>query len=73
MPHNKTEIEQNLTINVEDNNINSVWNKDGYLLGANISILGMEFSMILEDIPKERYFGDVHEKNDFQGIQEEEL
>ena len=70
---NKTEIEQNLTISVENNNINSVWNKDGYLLGANISILGMEFSMILEDIPKERYFGDVHEKNDFQGIQEEEL
>ena len=69
----KKEIEKNLEVVVENNNINSVWNKDGYLLGANVNILGMKFSMILQDIPKERYFGDVNEKNDFQGIQEEEL
>ena len=69
----KSEIEENLEILIENNNINSVWNKDGYLLGANVNILGMRFSMLLEDIPKERYFGDVNEKNDFQGIQEEEL
>ena len=69
----KDNIEESLGILVGIDNINSVWNKDGYLLGANINILGMRFSMILEDIPKERYFGDVNEKNDFQGIQEEEL
>ena len=70
---NKSEIERNLEVMVDNNNINSVWNKDGYLLGAKVNILGMKFSMILQDIPKERYFGDVNEKNDFQGIQEEEL
>lgn len=69
----RSEIEKNLVLLVENNNINSVWDKDGYLLGANVNIFGMRFSMILEDIPKERYFGDVSEKNDFQGIQEEEL
>ena len=70
---NNLEIEKNLEIEIENNNINSVWNKDGYLLGANVNILGMKFSMILQDIPKERFFGDINEKNDFQGIQEEEL
>ena len=70
---NKSDIERNLEVMVDSNNINSVWNKDGYLLGAKVNILGMKFSMILQDIPKERYFGDVNEKNDFQGIQEEEL
>ena len=69
----KDDIEKNLEVVIENNDINSVWNKDGYLLGANVNILGMKFSMILEDIPKERYFGDINEKNDFQGIQEEEL
>ena len=69
----KNRIENNLNVVIENNNINSVWSKDGYLLGANVNILGMRFSMILENIPKERYFGDVNEKNAFQGIQEEEL
>ena len=66
-------VESKLSVSVSNNNINTVWDKDGYLLGADVDILGMKFSIILENLPKERYFGDIREKNDFQGIQEQEL
>lgn len=69
----KLNVEEKLTISVDNNNINTVWSKEGYLLGADVRILGMNFSIILENTPKERFFGEVQEKNDFQGIQEQEL
>ena len=66
-------IENASSIKTKNIDINSVWDKDGNLLGAKIIVMGTEFSILLEQPPQERYFGDIREENDFSGIQEQEL
>jgi hypothetical protein len=66
-------IEKKLSIKVEKYHPNTVWSKEGYLLGANVALFGKEFLMLLEELPKEVYYGDVKEQNDFSGIQEQDL
>ena len=66
-------IENSLQVHLPEFDINTVWNKDGILLGANIFAFGTELSLVLEELPKEIYFGEIGEKNDFSGIQEQEL
>ena len=67
------EIETKLSTKVASYLPNGVWNKEGYLLGAQIVLFGKDFSLLLENLPKEIYYGDVKEQNDFSGIQEQEL